>query len=150
MAQSLSKILVHLVFSTKDRYPFLTPDIRAELHAYLATALRTCESPALIINSVADHVHILCNLARTRAACDVIEEVKKSTSKWLKTKGGILKKFFWQNGYGVFSVSPSNAESVRAYIERQELHHQRMAFEDELRMLLEKHRVEFDERYLWD
>ena len=150
MAQLLSRILIHIVFSTKDRYPFLTPDIRSELHAYLATALRTCESPALVINSVADHVHILCNLSRTRAVCEVIEEVKKSTSKWLKTKGGILQKFFWQNGYGVFSVSPSNAERVRAYIERQELHHQDLTFEDELRALLAKHDVAFDERYLWD
>ena len=102
MGQSLSQILVHIVFSTKERYPYLTPEIRPELHAYMATALQTCESPALVINSMPDHVHILCQLSRKHAVCDVIEEIKKASSKWLKTKGGRLEKFYWQVGTGRF------------------------------------------------
>jgi REP element-mobilizing transposase RayT len=116
----------------------------------MATALQSCESPALVINSMPDHVHVLCQLSRKHAVCDVIEVVKKASSKWLKTKGRLLEKFYWQGGYGAFSVSPSNVASVRQYIEQQEEHHQRMSFQDELRVLLSKHGIEFDERYVWE
>ena len=112
MAQSLTQILVHIIFSTKERYPFLVPEVRPELHAYGATVLRGLDSPAIVINSVEDHVHVFCRLSKTHALCDVIQELKTSTSKWLKTKGGILTKFHWQNGYGAFSVSPSQAGSA--------------------------------------
>jgi len=150
MAQSLSKILVHLVFSTKDRYPFLSADVRPELHAYSATVLKSCQSPALTINSVENHIHILCVLSKNWAACDLIEKVKKDTSKWIKTKGGILRKFHWQNGYGAFSVSQSKVPSVKKYIADQERHHRRMTFEDEFRSLLKKREMDYDERYVWD
>ena len=95
MPQSVAQILVHVIFSTKDRYPFLTPEVRPELHAYAATVLQGCKSPALVINSVADHVHVLCALSKNMAACDLVEEIKTSTSKWIKTKGGILRNFHW-------------------------------------------------------
>lgn len=150
MAQSLSQILVHIIFGTKNRYPFLTPEVRPELHAYMATVLKGCKSPALTIGCVEDHIHVLCRLSKNYAACDLIEEVKTSTSKWIKTKGGILRKFYWQNGYGVFSVSPSLIGTVKTYIGNQEKHHRRTTFQDEFRKFLERHGMEYDERYVWD
>ena len=106
MPQSLANLLVHVVFSTKDRRPLIDDTVRPKLHGYMAGILKEIESPALIINSVADHVHILCALSKNLAACKLVEEVKKSSSKWMKTQGVPL--FSWQNGYGVFSVSESN------------------------------------------
>lgn len=150
MAQSLAHILIHIIFSTKERYPYLKPDCRAELHAYMATILNSMESPAVIINSVDDHVHVLCRLSKNHALCDLIQKIKTSTSKWLKSKGGVLAKFRWQNGYGGFSVSASQASSVRRYIEDQENHHRTVSFQEELRGFLTRHGVEFDERYVWD
>ena len=150
MAQSLAQIFVHIIFSTKGRYPFLTPEVRPELHAYTATVLKTAESPAVIINSAADHVHILCALSKNSSAADLVQEVKTSTSKWIKTKGRDLQKFQWQAGYGIFSVSPSQVAAVRRYIEDQEKHHRRMTFEDELRRVLVKCGVKYDERYVFD
>ena len=149
MAQSLSKLFVHLIFSTNDRYPYLTSEVRLELHAYMATVLKSSDSPALIINSVADHIHILCTLSKKWAICDLIEKVKTSTSKWIKTKGGILRKFHWQNGYGAFSVSQSQVGSVKTYIADQEKHHRKMTFEEEYRSFLHRHGIEYDERYVW-
>jgi len=150
MAQSLAQLWAHIIFSTKQRYPFLTPEVRPELHAYAATVLRTAGSPAAIINSTADHIHILCVLSKNSSVADLVQEVKTSTSKWIKTKGGILKKFQWQAGYGVFSVSPSLVPAVKRYIADQEKHHRRMTFEDEFRRVLVKCGVEYDERYVFD
>src|SRR5215510_8416037 len=107
MPQSLSRVLVHLVYSTKNRQPILTPAIDPDLYAYQASIFRAMDSPALIINGTADHVHALFQLARTRAICDIVEEVKKSSSKWIKTKGPQFAKFEWQAGYGVFSIGES-------------------------------------------
>jgi len=143
-------MLVHIVHSTKERYPFLHDDVRPELHAYAATVLNNDGGPALIINSVQDHMHVLCALSKNRAICDVMKTLKVSTSEWIKTKGGMLSKFYWQAGYGAFSVSESNAPAVREYIAHQEEHHRRMSFQDEMRKLLRKHGIEFDERYVWD
>ena len=149
MAQSLAKILIHVVFSTKERYPYLQSDLRPELHAYSATVLKGLESPAILVNSVDDHMHLLCHLSKNHAVCDLIQKVKTSTSKWLKTKGGVLAKFRWQNGYGVFSVSPSQVDPVRKYIEDQEIHHRKVSFQDEFRGLLSRHDLQLDERYAW-
>jgi putative transposase len=148
MPQSLANILVHLIFSTKERRPLIEENVRAGLHGYMAGILKEIESPALIINSVPDHVHILCVLSKNLAVCKLVEEVKKSSSKWMKTQG--VPMFAWQNGYGVFSVSQSNADSVRRYIENQAEHHRKVSFQDELRAFLDKHRVPYDERYVWD
>jgi len=150
MAQSLAQILIHVIFSTKDRYPFLKSDNRAELHAYAAAVLKGMDSPAIRINSLDDHMHALCRLSKNHALCDLVQKLKTSTSKWLKTKGGILTKFAWQNGYGAFSVSASQSAAAIRYIENQESHHRKMTFQEEFRRFLDKYGVEFDERYVWD
>ena len=151
MSQSLSRILVHLIFSTKGRAPFLKDErIRRDLEAYMAGTLRQCESPIAFVKSVPDHVHIFCSLSKNIAACKLVEEVKTSSSKWIKTKGPVFQDFQWQTGYGIFSVSPSNEEAVRDYIANQEEHHRQSTFQEEFRRILKKHKVEFDERYVWD
>jgi putative transposase len=150
MSQSLAQNLLHLVFSTKHRAPLLTAAIRLEMNAYLAGILRSWESPAILVNSVEDHVHLLFALSKNHALKTVVEEVKKGSSKWVKTKGSLFANFHWQAGYGAFSVSQSNAPAVRHYIANQEEHHRKMTFQDELRILLQKHGIEYDERYLWD
>jgi REP-associated tyrosine transposase len=150
MPQSLSSVLVHLVYSTKNRQPFLNPAIDPELYAYQATVFKAMGSPALIINGTADHVHALFRLARTRALCDVVEEVKKSSSKWLKTKGPQFATFQWQAGYGAFSIGESGVPTARKYIANQKEHHRQQTFQDEVRAILRRYRVSFDERYVWD
>ena len=150
MAQSLARLHVHLVFSTKNRERIITDSVRPMLHAYMATVLQNLDSPADLINSVDDHVHILFDLARTVAISTVVEDVKKSSSKWIKTQGSEFATFAWQAGYGAFSVSKSNAQTVRDYIAKQQEHHRRTTFQDEYRLFLERHRVAFDERYVWE
>lgn len=150
MSQSLAHNYIHLVFSTKNRVRLLDDAIRFELHAYMATALQSLKSPAYIINSVEDHVHLLFNLHRTEPLSHVVEVVKSSSSKWLKTKSKKLAKFAWLSGYGAFSVSQSNIEVVAQYIENQQEHHREKSFHEEFLILLKKHRINFDERYLWD
>ena len=104
MPQSLSSILIHLVFSTKNREPFITPEIESELHPYMASIFRDHKSPSLIIDGTMDHVHILFNLGRSIAIADLVEEVKTGSSKWIKTKGQEFRNFHWQKGYGAFSI----------------------------------------------
>ncbi len=151
MPQSLAKIHVHIVFSTKDRRGFLQgADIRKEMHAYLASTLKAYDSPARIIGGTADHVHILCDLSRTQTLAKVIGETKRNSSKWIKTKGNQFTAFQWQNGYGAFSVSVSKVPQVVEYIESQDAHHRTRTFQDEFRAFLTMHGIEFDERYVWD
>lgn len=150
MPQSLSSILIHLVFSTKNREPYITTEIEPELHAYLAAVFRESSSPALTINGTANHVHTLFTLSRTVTVAEIAEEVKKRSSKWAKTKGGAYRNFQWQSGYGAFSVSQSNVAAVKKYIARQKEHHRRKTFEEEYRSFLEKYGVAYDERYVWD
>ncbi|HEV7643808.1 MAG TPA: IS200/IS605 family transposase [Pyrinomonadaceae bacterium] len=150
MSQSLSSVLLHLVFSTKHRNPLITPGIEPELYAYLATVFRACGSPVLKIGGDKDHIHALFSLSRTKTIAEVVEEIKKRSSKWIKTKGDEFKNFGWQGGYGIFSVSESNAEAVKQYIASQKEHHARIDFQTEYRELLRKYKVEYDERYVWD
>ena len=150
MAQSLARILVHMVFSTRNRVPLIGPGIEPELHSYLATALRSCESPALMVGGAEDHVHILCSLSRNRSVSQVLKEVKEDSSKWIKTKSDQLATFYWQGGYGAFSIGESGVPAVTQYITNQKQHHRKVSFQDELRALLRKYNVKFDERYLWD
>jgi REP element-mobilizing transposase RayT len=150
MAQSLSRILVHVVFSTKLRVPVLTPSICSELHPYLATVLTNNDCPALRVGGVADHVHLLFGLSRTLAVAKIVEIAKVSSSKWLKTKGRQFSGFHWQGGYGAFSVSESAAGIVVRYITNQAEHHRRRTFQAKFRKLLERHHVSYDERYVWD
>src|SRR5262245_11839557 len=133
MAQSLAKNLIHLIYSTKDRRPVLSDSVRESLHRYSAGILSDLQSPALIINSVPDHIHLLLNLHRTRALADAVMEVKRGTSKWLKVQGDEFAEFHWQGGYGAFSISQSAVEEVRNYIASQAEHHRRVSFQDELR-----------------
>jgi REP-associated tyrosine transposase len=150
MPQSLAKIYLHLVFSTKNRAPMINDQVRDPLHGYMATVLKNLGCHANLINSVEDHIHLLFELGRTVAVSEVVEDVKKSSSKWIKSQPGGVRDFAWQNGYGVFSVSHSNVDTVRDYIVSQDEHHRKRTFQDELRALLEKHGVDYDERYVWD
>ena len=125
MSQSLAKNLIHLVFSTKDRMPILHDDIRADLHDYAGGILRDLDSPALLMNSVTDHIHVLFNLYKTKALSDVIMELKRGTSIWIKEQNPKYKDFYWQAGYGAFSVSQSAVEKVKEYIDDQKKRHSR-------------------------
>ncbi len=120
------------------------------MHAYLATVLKNQDSPALKIGGMSDHVHILFRLSKNHTLAGIVEEVKTSSSKWIKTQGQALRSFHWQNGYAAFSVSPSEADSVMKYIAEQEEHHKVASFQDEVRKFLRHYSVEYDERYVWD
>ncbi|MEW6209417.1 MAG: IS200/IS605 family transposase [Acidobacteriota bacterium] len=150
MAQSLSSILVHLIFSTKNREPFLTPEIETELHPYMATIFRECKSPSLLVGGAQDHIHALFVLSRTWTLADIVEEVKTNSSKWIKKKGREFQDFHWQSGYGAFSIGQSQAQQVKNYIANQREHHRRRTFQGEFRALLRKYEIEWDERYVWD
>jgi len=150
MAQSLSSILIHLIFSTKNREPFITELIETELHPYMAKVFRELKSPSLAINGTADHVHILFSLARTVNVSDLVQDVKSESSKWIKTKGVEFKNFHWQRGYGAFSIGQSQVAAVKRYIARQKIHHQRFTFQQEIRKFLNSYGVAYDERYMWD
>ncbi len=150
MPQSLARLHVHLVFSTKHRTRLITNSVRNSLHAYMATVLQNLGCPPVLINSVEDHVHILFELARTVSVSQAVEDVKKSSSKWIKTQGDEFGEFAWQAGYGAFAVSESAVPSVRDYIAVQQEHHRRKSFQEEYRVFLERHGIAFDERYVWD
>jgi putative transposase len=150
MSQSLACVLVHLVFSTKHRQPWIRTEIEGELHPYLATTFRSLECPTLTLNGTEDHVHILFRLGRKISLAKVVEEIKTSSSKWIKTKGPSYKGFSWQNGYGAFSIGQSGVEALKKYIANQKEHHRKKTFQDELQAFLRKYGVEYDERYVWD
>ncbi len=151
MSQSLANILLHVVFSTKSRAPYLDTDaVREGMNAYLVGTLRNIGCPSLATNCVPDHVHVLCQLSRTLTVAKLVEEIKTSSSKWIKQEHPRLTDFHWQAGYGAFSVSQSNVEQVRQYIANQESHHRQRTFQDEFRELLRRHELEWDEQYVWD
>jgi REP element-mobilizing transposase RayT len=150
MPQSLSSVLIHLIFSTKNREPFITPTIESELHPYMATIFREHDSPSLIIGGTTDHIHALFALGRTITIADLVEEVKTGSSKWLKTKGLEFRNFHWQRGYGAFSIGQSNVEELKRYIRNQKEHHRRITFQDEYLKFLKRYEIGFDERYVWD
>jgi len=150
MPQSLSKVILHIVFSAKDREPWLSLDVRARMHAYLATVCRDLGAEVVRVGGVADHVHIVTTLPRTLSQAQLIEQAKKISSKWVKTVDVRYRGFFWQRGYGAFSVSPSQLEAVLQYVDAQEEHHRTRTFQEEYRELLHRHCVDFDERYVWD
>ncbi|HLW65200.1 MAG TPA: IS200/IS605 family transposase [Gemmataceae bacterium] len=151
MSQSFAQIYVHIVFSTKNRQPFLSDKlVREELHKYLGGTCNGLDCPILRVGGVADHVHILCCLGRSISVADLVKELKRESSQWIKTKSPSLTDFYWQAGYGVFSISPSHVDALIKYIANQEEHHRTESFQDELRRLLRKYGVEWDERYVWD
>jgi REP element-mobilizing transposase RayT len=149
MPQSLSKVILHIIFSTKDREPWFDSDVQPRIHAYLATICRDLGAELVHVGGVADHVHILTALPRTLSQAELIEQIKKASSRWIKTLHARYRGFFWQRGYGAFSVSPSQVDSVLKYIRTQQEHHRTRTFQEEYRALLRKHCVDFDERYVW-
>ncbi len=151
MPQSPSRICIHIIFSTKDRFAILTDlEIRRELHAYLAGALKERGSEVYVVGGTADHTHILCTLPKNEAAPKFIGEAKRSSSKWIKLKGGKYAKFSWQRGYGVFSISQSDRQRVYDNILNQDEHHRKMSLQEVFRRFLGRFEVDFDERYVWD
>lgn len=150
MPQSLSNVLVHLVFSTKHRQPLIDAAIQPNLHAYMATICKSTDCPAIKIGGVDDHVHIACRLGRTTTVAKLVQEVKQDSSRWMKTQGERYEAFAWQNGYGAFSIGQSQLDRLVDYITRQREHHAKETFQDEFRGILRRYGVAFDEAYVWD
>jgi putative transposase len=148
MPQSFVQIYVHMVFHTKNNIAFIREETDSELYSYMGGILRNCKSIPIKIGGTADHIHILCTLPKTMALSDLMEEVKKSSSKWIKSKGDHYRSFYWQDGYGGFSVSKSAVDIVSDYISNQKKHHCKMTAKVEYMQLLEENGVEFDERYI--
>ena len=148
MPQSLSKVYLHCVFSTKNRIPLITNEIRPDLHAYIIGTLSNIGSYVNEIYANPEHIHILCTLPRTITIADLISITKTSSSKWLKKKG--IKKFGWQDGYGTFSVSASKIQVVQRYLLNQPQHHKSISFKDELRRFFREYDIDYDEKYVWD
>jgi putative transposase len=150
MSQSLSRNYIHIVFSTKKRQALILPSIASELYSYLASICNKLECYCLITGGHKDHVHILCLLSKKMTLSSLLEELKSSSSKWIKGKDPRLKDFYWQRGYGAFSVNPSQLDVVKQYIENQQKHHERRTFQEEYITTLKKYNIEYDERYVWD
>ncbi len=150
MPQSLSRVVAHGIFSTKERVANLDPSIHPELFAYLAAILNKEGHEAIKVGGHVDHVHLLFGLSRTMSIADIIQVVKTSTSKWIKTKGLDYQGFAWQQGYGIFGVSESNVDAAVRYIANQHVHHEKHSFQEEYRALMQKHGIAIDERYVWD
>jgi REP element-mobilizing transposase RayT len=151
MGQSLSQIYLHLVFSTKNRAPFLKDkSLRGRVHAYLAGTCGQLHSPSLIVGGVEDHVHVLCRFSKELTVSQLLQELKRESSKWIKSLDAGLRGFYWQQGYGAFSISPAYVGPLKQYIARQEEHHRQETFQDELRRFLKKHSIAYDERYVWN
>ncbi len=150
MPQSFCKIYAHLVFSTKGRYPFLRDEIRPEVHAYMASLVRDLNSSFVVVGGVADHAHILLDIGKSHAPVNLVQEVKKKSSRFVKTLGPPYRQFYWQRGYGMFSVGLTQVSQVEAYVRNQAEHHRTRSFKDEFRALLNRYGIAFDERYVWD
>ncbi len=150
MAHTFTNLLAHIVFSTKEQHPLITPDVKNRLHPYMGGIIREMKGTALIINGIEDHVHILSLMPTTIALSDFMRELKANSSSWVKQTFPTHHDFAWQTGYSAFSVSKSATEDVRAYIARQEEHHRRISFKEELIAFLKKHEIEYDERFVFD
>ncbi len=151
MSHSYTNLMLHIIFSTKYRQPLLGDRIiRSEMHAYIGGTCNRLNCQSIIVNGVEDHIHILCRQSRTITVADLLEEIKRESSKWIKTKRNNLATFSWQVGYAAFSIGRSEVERVRKYIENQERHHTEENFKDELRKILKAHNIEYDDRYIWN
>jgi REP element-mobilizing transposase RayT len=148
MSQSLFKVLIHVVFSTKDRADLITPDIEDDLFAYIQGIVENNKSKLILINGTTNHVHLLISLGKLFDVSELIGDIKRSSSKWIKPKGS--PNFYWQRGYGVFSIGQSQVPAVTKYIANQKEHHRKISFEDEYREFLNRYEIEYDERYVWD
>jgi len=150
MPQSLSKVYTHIIFSTKHRRNLIDKAIESALFNYLGGVCKALECDPVQVGGHRNHVHILCLLSRKIAQMNLMEEVKKRSSKWIKTKDTRYSDFYWQDGYGIFSVSPSEVDRVIAYIRNQKEHHEKLTFKEEFRRFLKAHHIDYDERYVWD
>jgi putative transposase len=151
MSQSLAQIYLHVVFSTKYRAPrLIDPVLRERTHAYLVGACANLDSPSIRIGGMADHVHILCRLSKNLSVSQLVRELKRESSKWLKEQSADLTDFHWQKGYGAFSISPGHVQALTTYIANQEEHHKQEAFQPEFLRLLTLYEVEYDADHLWD
>jgi REP-associated tyrosine transposase len=150
MSQSLSKVIIHIIFSTKDREGWLDGDVRPRMHGYIATICRDLHAEALRVGGVADHIHLVTTLPRIVSQPEMIEAIKTTSSKWIKGFNAKYRGFYWQRGYGVFSTSPTHIDDLLDYVSRQEEHHRSRTFQDEYRDFLRRYNIEFDERYVWD
>ncbi len=150
MGQSLVRNYIHIVFSTKNREPLIHSSIEAELHSYLGGICNKLDSQVFKAGGYKDHIHILCSLSKKVPLMKLMEEVKSHSSKWIKTKGKEFSNFYWQDGYGAFSVNPTEIDAVVAYISKQHEHHSKKSFQDEYRAFLKKYNGEYNEKYLWD
>jgi len=148
LSQTCGNIVVHLIFSTKQRVPLITPEIRPDLFAYLGGIVREMGGTALIVNGIADHVHMLIRIRPVHSIAEIMRIIKTNSGKWIHRKGHA--KFAWQSGYGVFSVSESNIPAVTKYIATQDEHHKKHSFQEEFVAFLKKNHVAYDERYIWD
>jgi len=149
MAQTLVCLRVHVVFSTKGRRPMITPDVEPELYTYMAGTAKNLDSRCLDAGGTSNHVHLLISPSKNIALSRLMEEIKKSSSKWIKTKGAALRSFGWQDGYGAFTIGQSQVEALKRYIAGQKERHKKQSFEEELVTLLQKYQVEYEERYIW-
>ncbi|MHB0754914.1 IS200/IS605 family transposase [Polaribacter sp. M15] len=150
MGQSLVQNYVHIVFSTKYREELIYPPYEQELHAYIGGVCKQLDSPVLIVGGYTNHIHVLCMLSKKIALMTLVQKIKAHSSKWMKTKDASLSNFFWQDGYGAFSVNPSEVHVVVNYIKHQHEHHQKKDFKAEYRAFLEKYNVDYNETYVWD
>jgi len=150
MPQSHANILVHYVFSTKNRHRWITDEIRPWLHAYITGIVKNCGGTLLRVNSVEDHIHILMNLGRTITIANMVKEMKTSSTTWIKQNSAKHQQFHWQTGYGAFSISHGNKDGLIKYIDNQKEHHRTITFQEEYRRLLEMYEIQYDETYVWD
>ena|ERR1041384_3620088 len=150
MSQSLVKILVHIVFSTKNRADLIKPEIENDLYGYMHGIVENNSSKLIIANGTTDHVHLLVSLGKKIDVGELVGDIKRDSSSWIKKKGVQFRNFYWQRGYGAFSIGQSQVRDVMRYIAGQKEHHAKQDFKDEFRTLLKKYEVEYDERYVWD
>lgn len=149
MAGTYTNLLYHFVFSTKNRIPLISENLQQDLYCYIGGIVRGEGGALLEIGGTSDHVHLLTKLKPMKSVSEMLNRIKSKASKWMNEEKMKMRKFGWQDGYGAFSVSESQVASVRRYIRSQEAHHRRQSFQDELRGLLAKHGIEYEERYLW-
>ena len=150
MPHTYTNVLVHLIFSTKDRQPCIDAGLRSRLFAYLGGVLRDIGATPMIVNGMEDHAHLLAGIPAARSVAEVVRTVKSNSSKWVHDEFPNRHAFAWQSGYGAFSVSQSNVESVRQYIAHREEHHKTMSFQQEYVAFLQRHGIAYDERYVWE
>ena len=149
MSQSLVKIYVHIIFSTKDRRDSIPKVLLPELHSYIAGIMRRNDIRLVIVGGTVNHVHILCELSGIMTVSELVRIVKSNSSKWMNEQPNVMGVFAWQSGYAALSVSQSGVDAVTSYISSQEEHHKNRDFKEELLLFLEKYKVGYDERYLW-